>query len=101
MISIGSVVRVAYDFQGEAENEELRFRSRNDDYHVIFERIFIISVSSVKEGDKLTVRFTDVGEGWLQCEDAQGQFSSRSIKPQSRDPRINFKSVLRKFRFGP
>ena len=53
----------------------------------------IISVSSVKEGDKLTVRFTDVGEGWLQCEDAQGQFSSRSIKPQSRDPRINFKSV--------
>ena len=40
MISIGSVVRVAYDFQGEAENEELRFRSRNDDYHVmIFERI--------------------------------------------------------------
>ena len=41
---------------------------------LIFERIKkIISIPSVKEGDKLTVRFTDVGEGWLQCEDAQGQ----------------------------
>ena len=28
MISIGSVVRVAYDFQGEAENEELRSPGR-------------------------------------------------------------------------
>ena len=93
MISIGSVVRVAYDFQGEAENEELRFRSRNDDYHVIFWENFkkIISVSSVKEGDKLTVRFTDVGEGWLQCEDAQGQFSSRSITTQVTWPAYQFK----------
>jgi len=50
MITIGSVVKVAFDFQGEAANEEL----------------------SVSEGDKLTVRYTDVGEGWLQCEDANG-----------------------------
>ena len=34
--------------------------------------ICIYLVKSVKEGDKLTVRFTDVGEGWLQCEDAHG-----------------------------
>ena len=39
-------VRVAYDFQGEAANEEL----------------------TVKEGDILKVLFTDVGEGWIQCE---------------------------------
>ena len=36
--------------------------------------IFIYLIKSVKEGDKLTVRFTDVGEGWLQCEDAHGIF---------------------------
>ena len=36
MISIGSVVRVAYDFQGEAENEELRSRSRKWFFPVIF-----------------------------------------------------------------
>lgn len=32
-------------------------------------KLFLLSVS---EGDKLTVRYTDVGEGWLQCEDANG-----------------------------
>lgn len=44
-------VRVAYDFQGEASNEEL----------------------TVREGDVLKVLFTDVGEGWIQCENANGQ----------------------------
>jgi hypothetical protein len=39
-------VRVAYDFQGEASNEEL----------------------TVREGELLKVLFTDVGEGWIQCE---------------------------------
>ena len=43
-LAVGSQVRVAYDFDGEESNEEL----------------------TVKEGDILTIRFTDVGEGWLQ-----------------------------------
>ena len=43
-VQVGSTVRVAYDFDGEAANEEL----------------------TVREGDTLTVRFTDVGEGWIQ-----------------------------------
>lgn len=44
-LTVGSQVRVAYDFDGEESNEEL----------------------TVKEGDILTIRFTDVGEGWIQA----------------------------------
>ena len=44
-----------YEKKEETKREELK--------------LFLLSVS---EGDKLTVRYTDVGEGWLQCEDANG-----------------------------
>lgn len=50
-LKVGSSVRVAYDFAGEEANEEL----------------------TVHEGEMLTIRFVDVGEGWLQCENSVGK----------------------------